>query len=65
MKTQRSRTAARRGAVATVLVLIVCGLLMGLVGVGLDSVRRARRGVRAMEELQAKRWQRQSVGKPL
>jgi Tfp pilus assembly protein PilX len=56
MKRTNSPQAGQRGAVATVLVLIVIGLLTALVMVGLDSVSRARRGVRAVEDQQAKRW---------
>ncbi len=58
MNISKCKRVARRGAVATVLVLIVIGLLMGLVAVGLDTVRRSRRVVRSVDDQQVKRWER-------
>jgi hypothetical protein len=58
MKTRILKVRSDRGAVATLLVLMVAGLMVSLLVAGASTVRRARRAVNATGEAQAKHWAR-------
>ena len=58
MKIRIANHGSQRGAVATVMVVIIVGLMGALVIAGADTVRRARRTVRAVDAAQAKHWAR-------
>jgi len=64
MKTKSNRGSRRRGAVATVAVVLIAALMVSLVVAGSDSVRRARKSVRATGDAQAKRWANQHSQAP-
>ena len=58
MKTPIMANRSCRGAVATVVVLMVAGLMASLLVAGSSTVHRARRAANATSEAQAKHWAR-------
>ena len=58
MKAKIHGKRSRRGAVATVVVLMVAGLMVSLLVAGSSTVRRARRAVNATGDAQARHWER-------